>query len=163
MVGVIKMTDLREAVRSTMMEKALEKKRTIYSPSFGGLFDSPKEGDLKEYGNHLMSAVLGIVYQLVEVVDSHTQRILYIGVAKSDSCFHVRLTKHKKDKNFDKVYFRECPFDEMHPTETELIQQHLPPFNKCSSARKGRRILMEKINYHTHQTLNDPLNFIDND
>jgi hypothetical protein len=147
--------DLRDAVHNHMRDVSLEQKCGIRGLNYSR-YSPPKEGELKEYGEHIMSPTLSIVYLLIEVGVDGLQRVVYVGSAKSDSRFHARLTVHKKEKSFDKVYFTECPLDEMHPKEKKLIREHLPHYNKCSSSKKGRGILADEIYCLTHRVMNDP-------
>lgn len=149
--------DLQNAVYKHMRDASLEQKCGIRGLNYSR-YAPPKEGELKEYGEHIMSSTLSIVYLLIEVGVDGLQRVVYVGSAKSDSRFHARLTVHKKEKSFDKVYFTECPLDEMHPKEKKLIREHLPHYNKCSASKRGREILMGEIYRLSQRIINDSYN-----
>jgi hypothetical protein len=55
--------------------------------------------------------------------------IVYIGQAKS--ILH-RLSSHKREKEFDSVYFISCHIDQLTPLETALIHFYRPILNKST-------------------------------
>tara|TARA_R100000808_G_C2146057_1_gene153930 strand:+ start:1201 stop:1683 length:483 start_codon:yes stop_codon:yes gene_type:complete len=148
-----------EEFRQEMLSRALSLKRSRYIPRFTNflLLGKPEEGELKEYGVHPMSPLLGIVYFLVKIIDNHYMSIEYIGKANTDTNFHSRKALHKKDKVFDKIYFSEHPLAEIRSLEVDLIKEHLPPLNNCNVAKKCLRRLEEEIDSHISQTLDNPL------
>lgn len=73
--------------------------------------------------------------------------IMYIGQAQS---VFIRVSTHKREKEFDAVYFIPCHIEQLTPLETALIHFYQPKLNRSTinDVTSADQVILDALNIH---------------